>query len=124
MKNEDHKTGDAGRAWLARESDNLDAHTQSQLNRARQCALEAMDKQRAPVFTWPLAGATAAAVLVAVLMVSQPEVLPETGETEIVAAAPADDLELLLAVDSLEMIDELEFFELLSAMEADASTAG
>ncbi|MEM7276996.1 MAG: hypothetical protein AAF385_02630 [Pseudomonadota bacterium] len=94
-----------------------DAATHSALNQARQRALDELDKGwRWPVLL-PLAGASAAAVLVTVFMLGREPRLESPGIELAASSQSADDFELLLAEDSFDMLDELEFFELLDGLD-------
>lgn len=96
--------------------DSLDASRLSQLNQARNRALEELERGTG-VANWqrqwllPAGGAVAAAALVAVL-VSGPDdgaidlpLAPSTAET---------DFELLINEDNLEMLEDLEFYSWLT----------
>ncbi len=124
MKDKDELLAKAGQDWLERRSESLDAQTRSKLNQARQAALDTMEKKSRFGLALPLAGASAAAILVAVLMVARPVDSPVTTAPQLAKEVPADDFELLLAVENLEMIEDFEFFELLSAVETDGTGAG
>ena len=95
--------------------DKLDAATLSRLNQGRHRALEEL--RRPGLVTWgrwaPAAGVAAAAV-VAVVMINGTE-----GEAPVGAAVTATDFEMLLEADSLEMLEDLEFFSLLDAVDAE-----
>jgi len=90
---------------------NIDVATRSRLVRARARALERGGQSRlvASLFgarPWMVGGgALAAAALVAVLVGQGPE-LPDAR----VEVAALGDLELLLAEDEFEMLEELEFY--------------
>ncbi len=96
--------------------DELDAATLSRLNQGRHKALEEL--RRPAVVTWgrwaPVAGVAAAAV-VAVVMINGPG-----GETPAGSAVTVTDFEMLLEADSLEMLEDLEFYSLLDAVDAEA----
>ena len=102
--------------------DGLDAATLSRLNQGRHKALEELrrpaiaswSRWRVPLWGAPAAGVAAAAV-VAVLMINAPG-----GDTPAGGAVTASDLEMLLEADSLEMLEDLEFFSLLDAVDAEA----
>ncbi len=86
----------------------IDGHTLSRLNRARQAALAEIEQRRRSGFRltqWlPAAGVTAVAVFAIVLW---------TGEVPVDPVAPpttVTDFELLLAEDSFEMLEDLEFY--------------
>lgn len=103
-------------------ADSLDAHTRSRLNQARQRALEELSPrplwQRHPA----LAGAATAAVAVVALLMWQPI---ENGP-EIIAppALDAPDLELLMTDESLDMLEDLEFYTWLAAEDLGGGAAG
>ena len=87
-------------------ADRLDAAAQSRLNRARQSALNEIDRRTARLRWAPGGAMTAAAVLLAVFWL-QPA--PETPVVPLMTDEAAD-FELLLDEGELEMYDELEFF--------------
>ncbi len=97
--------------------DSLDASRLSQLNQARHKALDELERGPGHA-AWqrllPVGGAVAAAALVAVLMYG-----PEETAVELpVAPATAEtDFELLINDDSLEMLEELEFYSWLTLEE-------
>ncbi|UCG74309.1 MAG: hypothetical protein JSV45_08060 [Chromatiales bacterium] len=103
-------------------ADSLDAQTRLRLNRARQKALEELSPrplwQRSPA----LAGAATAAVAVVALLMWQPI---ENGP-EVVAppAFDAPDLELLMTDESLDMLEDLEFYTWLAAEDLGGGAAG
>jgi ferric-dicitrate binding protein FerR (iron transport regulator) len=83
----------------------LDGETRSKLNRGRQAALAELGSSRRPWIQWAPAGGVAVAAVAALLVWS--------GGTQIDALdAPevASDMEILLAEDSLEMLEDLEFY--------------
>lgn len=83
--------------------ENLDGETRSRLNRGRQAALEEVRPGSRVWMQWgPVAGVTAAAIVAVVLWTGEPPV-----DTTTPAAA---DFEILLAEDSLEMLENLEFY--------------
>ena len=90
--------------------DRLDAATLSRLNQGRHAALDALQGSR-PVDVWgrwiPAAG-VAAAVLVAVMVVRGPNAV----DLPIVSVT---DFEILLEGESLEMLEDLEFYSWLEA---------
>ena len=92
-----------------------DARRLSELNQARHRALEELKRgaTRAPWIRMLPAGGVAAVALVAALLVLGPD---EAG-VEIPAAPPSTaetDFELLLNEDSLEMLEDLEFYSWLT----------
>ncbi len=84
----------------------LDGALRSRLNQARQTALAELDKPAwlAPPGWLPVGGAVAAAVMVALLM-RQGAV-----QTELPGRAPAEDIEILLSGEDLELFEDLEFY--------------
>ena len=95
--------------------DELDAATLSRLNQGRHKALEEL--RRPGLVAWgrwaPVAGVAAAAV-VAVVIVNG------NGEAPVGGAVTATDFEMLLEADSLEMLEDLEFFSLLDAVDTES----
>jgi len=113
----------AGVGQRLRESaDGLDAQTRSRLNQARQKALDELSPRplwhRHPV----MAGAATAAVAVVALLMWQPI---ENGP-EVIAppAFDAPDLELLMTDESLDMLEDLEFYTWLAAEDLRGGAAG
>lgn len=88
----------------------LDAATLSQLNRSRQAALAELSvssrRPRWAILT-PAAGA-AAAVLIAVMIMRSP------GGPELIEA-PTSDFEMLLGEESIDMLEDLEFYSWLES---------
>ena len=94
--------------------DSLDAATLSRLNRSRQAALAEAASSRVRWQRWMPATGAAAAVLLAVMML-----LP--GQTPDVIDAPASDFEIMLGEESIDMIEELEFYSWLDTQDLAAS---
>jgi hypothetical protein len=95
----------------------LDAATLSQLNRRRQQALTET-AAAAPVSRWvrwmPATG-VAAATLIAVILLQGPAV------NELPALEPAaQDFEILIGDDNLEMLEDLDFYSVLDTLAADS----
>ncbi len=121
---------DAGRL-LRRSADELDAATLSRLNRARQGALAEFERRRArPGWRagWqPALGVAAVSALAIALWVGrEPAPTPDAAgvpPAPVIASGTnhAVDLELMLVDESLELIEELEFYDWL---EADAGVEG
>ena len=98
----------------------LDAATLSRLNQGRHAALEQLQSTR-PSGLWvrwvPATGVAAAVVLTVLVMRGPDDVEPLTqhaGQPEAVA-----DFELLLDEESLEMLEDLEFYSWLEAVDLD-----
>ncbi len=91
--------------------DGLDAATLSRLNRGRQAALASAGTSRR-LMRWAPAGGLAAAAIVAVVIVQSP------GVVDTPPGSTAADFEILLSEDSLDMLEELEFYDWLDSAEA------
>lgn len=102
--------------------DSLDAQTRSRLNQARQAALEEMVPRpawrRSP---WLTGAVTAAVALVAVVMWRP---LGNGPQPMAPATLDAPDLELLMADENLDMLEDLEFYTWLAAADFEGGTAG
>lgn len=102
---EDDLFAERARALFDESVAGIDGHTQSRLNRNRQVALAELD--RAGFRRWsqwvPATGVAAVAVLAVALWQGNATVDP-------VAPPPLGDFELLLAEDSFEMLQDLEFY--------------
>ncbi len=90
--------------------DSLDAATLSKLNRSRHAALAELNNSGSVWLRWMPATGVAAAVLVAVVMLQSP------GEIDVINA-PASDFEILLGEESIEMLEDLEFYSWLATQE-------
>lgn len=91
--------------------ESLDAATLSKLNQGRQAALAELHGRRALWYRWaPLAG-VAAALVVAVMLA-----VPRTGVEQ---SFPANDMDILLGEESIEMLEDLEFYAWLDTQEED-----
>jgi len=112
-------------AALKAKTDSLDAATLSKLNQARQRALAEVENPKSAGRYWlPAAGATACAVLAVALLVNRPDT--DTPDATIVAST-VDDFEILMAEESIDMLKDLEFFELMEMLEqtpGEAETIG
>ncbi len=99
----------------------LDASRLSALNQARHRALDELEQVRGAT-VWqrllPVSGAAVAAVLVTVLVLRTGEPLIEVPGIELPQAQEASDFEILVTEDSLEMLEELEFYSWLELAEA------
>ena len=103
------------RELFDREVADLDAATRSKLNQARQRALSELDGPSS-VFGFPLPQAALAAVAVAAFggwLFMRGGLAPDEGIAPEFAAAT--DLEIMLAEDELEFLEEIEFYAWLEA---------
>jgi hypothetical protein len=113
MDKSDDKFVKEAKALFDDSVDGLDATTLSTLNRSRHRALEAAGGHHPARLRWvPVTGA-AVAVLVAVMVI-------EPGPTSVdTLPAGVDDMEILLGEDSIEMLEDLEFYAAIDALEQD-----
>ncbi|MEM1173821.1 MAG: hypothetical protein AAGA33_00845 [Pseudomonadota bacterium] len=91
--------------------DGLDAATLSRLNRGRQEALASAGR-RGSLIRWAPAGGLATAAIVAVVLVQSPTVVDTP------PGSTAADFEILLGEDSLDMLEDLEFYDWLDSADA------
>jgi hypothetical protein len=89
-------------------ADHIDELTLSRIRAARANAVSAADKQRMPDLGWIPAGSLAT-VLIAVLAVY----LFSQEQGDIPSAINVNDMEMLSSVESLELLDDLEFYQWL-----------
>jgi len=89
----------------------LDGQAQSRLNRSRQAALAKLDGGSVSLGRWtqwaPVAGAAAVAVVAVVMLNGNPALEPVISPT---LTQSAGDFELLMAEDSFDMLQDLEFY--------------
>ena len=108
--NQDEKLARQAKELFDDSVEQLDAATLSRLNRGRQAALAELEQSR-PVGQWsrwvPATGIAAAAV------VAVDEPLPATGS--------ATDFEILIGEDSLEMLEDLEFYSWIDPTDLQSS---
>jgi len=110
MNKTDEQLAQQAKEAFDRSVDGLDAATLSRLNRGRQAALvEAGHPGREWLRWMPATGAAAAALLVMLT-------LQGPGDVDVLSA-PAMDLEILLSEESIEMLEELEFYSWLDTQE-------
>ena len=93
--------------------DAIDAETLSKLNRGRHAALAELHTGRALWLRWAPAAGIAAAVVVTVMLA-----LPQT---TVDATLPATDMDILLGEDSIDMLEDLEFYAWLDMQDGDVS---
>lgn len=96
-----------------RSVDGLDAATLSRLNQGRQAALA---EAREPGHAW-LRWLPATAAVVAVLLVMNS--LQSPGD---VGVMPVTDLDIILSEESIEMLEELEFYSWLDTQELEGDS--
>lgn len=88
--------------------DALDAATLSRLNRSRQAALAELSRPRRRWSSWVPATGVAAAVLLSVVILQSPR-------DTVAEAVSVSDMEILLGEDSIEMLEDLEFYSWIDA---------
>lgn len=94
----------------------LDAAALSKLNQGRHAALEQLEngRSKAEWYRWAPAGGIAAAALVTVMVLRGPEL-------DSVPAEVVTDFDILLEGESLEMIENLEFYSWIEEADLEAS---
>lgn len=113
----DDKLARGARRLFDESVEGLDANALSRLNRSRHKALAELDSRQSairPVRWLPAAGVAAAAVAVVVVMRGPADV----GFVE--EPVTATDFEILLDEQSLEMLEDLEFYSWLETVDLDA----
>jgi hypothetical protein len=102
------------RAALLKGVEQLDAQVRSRLTQARFAAVEEARRRQTPWLSfwrnWAPTGAVAGAAMLAVLLWSGGEAPVSTGAQ---VQGAMEDLDIVVAEESLEMIQELEFYEWL-----------
>lgn len=97
----------------------LDAATLSRLNQGRHVALEELHRSRSTAawIRWLPATGVAAAAIVTVMVMRGPASVDIPVEPDVAA-----DFEILLEDESLEMLEELEFYSWLEAADLDENS--
>jgi hypothetical protein len=95
----------------------LDAATLSTLNRSRHRALQEIGSQHANWMRWAPAAGVAAVVVVAVMLA-----VPRPGDVDVLPAS-VTDMEILLSEDSLEMLEDLEFYRFIDLLEQESDVS-
>jgi hypothetical protein len=107
MKKSDEKFAQDAKTLFDASVDELDGATLSTLNQSRHRALEELQSPRSEWMRWAPAAGVAAAVLLAVMVT-----LPGPNQVEVMPSA-VTDMEILLGEESIEMLEELEFYSWL-----------
>ena len=117
---ESRKNEDFAKLAKARFDDSverLDGAALSRLNQGRHRALEELRSNDAVRWRrWAPAAGVAAAAAVAVIMMNNTMVSVPAAD-----AVTASDFEMLIETDSLEMLEDLEFFSLLDAVDTETN---
>jgi len=110
MNKSDEQLAQQAKEAFDRSVDGLDAASLSRLNRGRQAALAGAGQPGRGWLRWIPATGAAAAVLLVVITLQGP------GDVDVMSA-PAMDLDILLSEESIEMLEELEFYSWLDTQE-------
>lgn len=110
MNETDEQLAQQAKKAFDRSVDGLDAATLSRLNRGRQAALAELERPNRQWLRWMPATGVAAAVLLVMITLRGP------GEIDVINP-PVTDLEILLSEESIEMFEELEFYDWLDTQE-------
>ncbi len=113
MKKSDEDFGRQAKEAFDASVDRLDAATLSKLNRGRQAALAELDRPVRQWSRWVPATGVAAAVAVAVVVMQSP-----TPVNQLPTAVT--DMEILLGEDSIEMLEDLEFYSWIDTVDLEA----
>lgn len=116
MSKSDEKLEQSAKRLFDESVDGLDAATLSRLNRGRQAAIEAASSGRPQWMLWAPATGIAAAAVVALVMINEPTV------DEIDSSVA--DIDIILGEESIEMIEELEFYAWLETVDLEANDIG
>lgn len=111
MKMTDEEFKQRAKADFDASVEKLDAATLSRLNRARHAALAELQQPTRQWSRWMPATGVAAAALVVVMLMQGPESI------EAPPPSAVADMEILLGEDSIEMLEELEFYSWLDVAE-------
>ena len=111
MNKTDEQLAQQAKEAFDRSVDGLDAATLSRLNRGRQAALAEAGQPGREWLRWmPATGAVAAAAMLLAITLQGP------GDVDVMSAP---DLDIVLSEESIEMLEELEFYSWLNSQELD-----
>ena len=114
MKKSDETFENDVKASFDASVDALDAATLSKLNRGRHVALAELTRSRVRWSRWIPAAGVAATALLAFMLLQNP------GEPGVVAGTVSvTDMEILFGEDSIEMLEDLEFYSWIDVAETD-----
>ena len=111
MSKSDDKFAQEAKALFDESVDKLDAATLSTLNQGRHRALDELHSSRAAWMRWAPAAGVAAAVVLAVMVT-----LPRPDAVDVMPTN-VTDMEILLGEDSIEMLEDLEFYTFIDMLE-------
>lgn len=115
MNESDDSFGKKAKAAFDNSVDELDAATLSKLNRSRHNALAELEHPKRQWSRWMPATGAAAAVLIAVVLLQSPSAV-----NDVAGPTTVTDMEILLGEDSIEMLEELEFYSWIDSAEMEA----
>jgi hypothetical protein len=110
MKKTDEQLAERAKQAFDQSVDGLDGATLSRLNRGRQAALAELRRPQNQWRRWMPASGAVAAVLIAVIALRGPADIDAI-------TAPASDLDILFSEESIEMLEELEFYSWLETQD-------
>jgi len=111
MKKSDEEFAREAKTQFDESVDKLDAATLSTLNQSRHRALAELHTRPAQWLRWVPAAAMATAALLVVMVI-----LPDPATNQLMPAEVMD-MEILLGEDSIEMLEDLEFYEWIDMLE-------
>ena len=94
--------------------DTLDGATLSKLNQGRHAALAQLHQPARQWSRWMPATGAVAAILVAVVVLQTPGTIDD-----VAAVSTVTDMEILLGEESIEMLEELEFYSWIDIAESE-----
>ena len=113
MKKSDEDFGRQAKEAFDASVDKLDAATLSKLNQGRHAALTELDRPMRQWSRWMPATGVAAAVAIAVMVMQSPAPVNEL-------PTAVTDMEILLGEDSIDMLEELEFYSWIDTVDLEA----
>jgi hypothetical protein len=114
MNKQDSTFEKRAKATFDESVEGLDAATLSKLNRSRHAALAELQRPRRQWSRWMPATGIAAAALIAIVMLQTPSLVDDVN-----APMAVTDMEILLGEDSIEMLEDLEFYSWIDIAEAE-----
>jgi hypothetical protein len=111
MKKSDEEFAREAKTLFDESVDKLDGATLSTLNQSRHKAIAEMHARPTQWLRWVPAAATATVALLAVMVILPDPAGNQTMPAELV------DMEILLGEDSIEMLEDLEFYEWIDMLE-------
>jgi len=117
MNKTDETLAQRAKEAFDRSVDGLDAASLSRLNRGRQAALAEVGHPRRERLRWMPATGAVAAVLLVMLSLQGP------GDADFLSA-PATDLDILLSEESIDMLEDLDFYSWLDTQELEDGNLG